>query len=148
LQTFRGLSLYHKPQIFKGHSLVSDLENVLVSPKNGEFVHSGEYEKLQKYEQQVKAIENSPNRHWERFAFQRNPDFVKQTIAVDDEKTSLKLPNEIPSKQRLEEIPPQNSLLSKTGKCEFCGEITDDWWSYDGKTGLCKCRSCLKQGKF
>lgn len=39
LQTFRGLSLYHKPQIYKGDNLTSELEKVLVSPLNGEFVH-------------------------------------------------------------------------------------------------------------
>ena len=48
LITFRCLSLYHKPQIYRGISQISDLENILVSPQNGEFVHDGEYEKLKK----------------------------------------------------------------------------------------------------
>lgn len=147
LITFRGLSLYHEPQIYKGYNLTSELEKVLVSPQNGEFVHDGEHEKLQKYEQRLKAIDDSPNKRWERFAFQRNPDFFNQSLKDSAEREETKVPVEISVKQSSEKIYPSGSLLTKTGKCEFCGEITDDWWSYDGKTGLCKCRSCLKQGK-
>ena len=120
LLTFRGLSLYHKPQIYKGYNLTSELEKVLVSPKNGEFVHSGEYEELQKYNQKLK---NS------------------------NKKETLTVINEVALKRNSTEIPLQNSLF-KPVKCEFCGEITDEWWSYDGKTGLCKCLSCQKQGMF
>lgn len=53
LLSFRGLSLYHEPQVYKGYNLTSDLEKILVSPQNGEFVHSGEHDKLQKHEQQL-----------------------------------------------------------------------------------------------
>lgn len=147
LLTFRGLSLYHEPQIYKGFNLASDLEKVLVSPQNGEFVHDGEYDKLQEYEKRLKAIGESPNKQWERFSFHRNSDIINQSLKNGDEKESLETLSEVSVKQSLEKAPPSNSLLSKTGKCEFCGEITDDWWAYDGKTGLCKCRSCLKQGK-
>lgn len=147
LLTFRGLSLYHEPQIYKGYNLTSDLKKVLVSPQNGEFVHDGEHDKLQKYEQQLKAIDASPNKRWEKFSFRRNSDFFNQPLKNSDEKENLKAPIEISVKQISEKAPSSSSLLTKTGKCEFCGEITDDWWAYDGKTGLCKCRSCLKQGK-
>jgi len=147
LLTFRGLSLYHEPQIYKGYNLTSDLEKVLVSPQNGEFVHDGEHDKVQKYEQQLKAISESPNKQWKKFVFHRNPDLFNQSLKSNDEKENLKVPTEISVKQLSEEKPSSSSLLTKTGKCEFCGEITDDWWAYDGKTGLCKCRSCLKQGK-
>lgn len=147
LITFRGLLLYHEPQIYKGYNLTSDLEKVLVSPKNGEFVHDGEHNKLQKHEQQLKVIDESPNKRWKRFVFQRNPDFSSQHLKDSTEGEKSKVFNETLGKQSPEKMYPSNSLLTKTGKCEFCGEITDDWWSHDGKTGLCKCRSCLKQGK-
>lgn len=147
LLTFRGLSLYHAPQIYKGYNLTSDLEKVLVSPQNGEFVHEGEHDILQTYEQQLNAIDASPNKQWERFSFLRNPNFFNQPLRKSDEKDNLEVPIKISAKKISEEAPSSSLLLTKTGKCEFCGEVTDDWWTYDGKTGLCKCRSCLKQGK-
>lgn len=33
------------------------------------------------------------------------------------------------------------------GKCEFCGKITTDWWTYESRTGKCKCNDCLREGK-
>lgn len=118
--TFRGLSLYHKPQIYKGYNQTSELEKVLVLPRNGEFVHIGEYEKLQKY---------------------FNPHLKER-----DEKETITVINEVAFKRNSAEIPLQNSLF-KPVKCEYCGKETDDWWFYDRKTGLCKCLSCQKQGK-
>lgn len=147
LMTFRGLSLFHEPQVYKGYNLTSDLEKVLVSPHNGEFAHDGEHDKLQKYEKQLKTIGEAPNKRWERIAFQRNPDLYSQSFIRDEKKESIPEIKETAVKQNLVEAPLPNSVLTKSVKCEFCGEITDDWWSYDGKTDLCKCRSCLKQGK-
>jgi hypothetical protein len=50
LHTFRGLSLYHEPQVYKGHYLCSTLEELFVSPKTGEFVHNGEHDEFMEYE--------------------------------------------------------------------------------------------------
>lgn len=33
------------------------------------------------------------------------------------------------------------------GKCLICGQITTDYWYFDGKTKTCKCRSCYRQKK-
>ncbi len=35
----------------------------------------------------------------------------------------------------------------KWGVCEFCGENTNDWWSYEGKTKKCKCKKCASHIK-
>jgi hypothetical protein len=35
----------------------------------------------------------------------------------------------------------------KSGICQFCGVVTEDWWSFDGITNTCKCKSCYKHGK-
>ncbi len=152
LITFRGLSLYHEPQVYKGRNLTSNLEKVLVSPQNGEFVHDGERDKLRKYEQQLKVIGESPNKRWERFAFQRNPDSINrslenQNLPSGEERGSLDMLNEKSAYRNLEKTTPPTSLFSKTGTCVFCGKVTEDWWWYDGKTGQCKCKSCLEQGK-
>jgi hypothetical protein len=34
----------------------------------------------------------------------------------------------------------------KKAVCIFCGEITSDWWFYDGRVDLCRCKSCLDAG--
>jgi hypothetical protein len=147
LHTFRGLSLYHEPQVYKGYTLSSELEKVLVAPHNGEFVHSGEFDKLQEYERRQKITHESSRHQWERFASPRNTNFLGRQV----ENYQLKSDNNQEEKSIFSEwqdkpsIPPQRE--TKSGTCVFCGETTQDWWWYDGKTGQCKCRSCLKQGK-
>jgi hypothetical protein len=44
--TFRALNIVHLPQVYMGTEIRSELADTLVSPTNGEFVHSGEHEKL------------------------------------------------------------------------------------------------------
>lgn len=117
LHTFRSLSLYHKPQVYMGYNQTSELAETLISPKNGEFVHSGEYDKRREYERLQKLERND------------NKEGVSMPSAWQDD-------NATPSK-----------LETIVGVCVFCGETTQDWWSYDGKTGQCKCKSCLQQGK-
>lgn len=34
----------------------------------------------------------------------------------------------------------------KEGVCIFCGSVTSDWWHYDGRVGLVRCRQCAAQG--
>ena len=114
LITFRNMSLCHKPNGYTGYIIDSELDQVLASPKTGEFVHNGEYEKLQIHKQEIKAIE-------------------EELISESSEKKKL-------SDSFFEK-------MNKKKKCEICGEMTDDWLFFDGKTGLCKCSSCLQQGK-
>jgi hypothetical protein len=52
LITFRSLSIYHIPQVYMGHSLVSDLAKILISGQTGEFVHAGEHDQLLKLKHQ------------------------------------------------------------------------------------------------
>jgi len=33
------------------------------------------------------------------------------------------------------------------GTCKYCGKKTRDWQSFSGKTGMCVCRDCYRQGK-
>lgn len=35
----------------------------------------------------------------------------------------------------------------RRGVCVFCGTYTDDWWSFIGENGTCKCNPCLRKGK-
>ncbi|WP_170181321.1 competence protein CoiA family protein [Chlorobaculum thiosulfatiphilum] len=115
LITFRNLLLNHKPQVYTGCNINSDLGELLVSPKTGEFVHKGEQEKWQKNEEEIRAVE-------------------EESIRESSEKMKL-------SDSSFEK-------MNKKKKCEICGEMTDDWLSFNAKTGLCKCSSCFHQGKF
>jgi len=122
LTTYRGLHLAHSPQLFKGHKERHELSAVLVSPHDGAFVHPGEHERLQQFKQ-GQAEREKQQRKW-----------VETQTIVDtiDEQT-------------------KRDYATRTepeGVCEFCGLKTSEWWSYDGKSGTCKCKACYRQGKF
>lgn len=111
LITLRCLFLHHKPQVYRGYKIDSELDQVLASPETGEFMHNGEHEKLIKHEQEFGFID-------------------KESI-----------------NQNSGSMNSSNSLFGKK-KCQICGEMTDDWSFYDGKTGLCKCSACLKKARL
>jgi hypothetical protein len=149
LTTFRCLSLYHEPQIYRGTKRVSDLEKILVSPRNGEFVHDGEHDKFQEYRQEGIY---KPQQNWEGFPFQEDPDvsFQPPDSEIIEGRNSENKPKVVSNKSWFQDSRyPSNSDFSepKIGKCVFCGKETQDWWSYDGRTGQCKCNSCKQQGK-
>jgi hypothetical protein len=148
LLTSRGLSLVHRPQIHKGFNITSHLDKILVSPQNGEFVHDGEHDKLQNYEQQLMSIGTSSNSRWEKFALERRLSLANQPSEDQDLKSvESESPGMLNTRPGNQNQSPQIYPEAKIGTCVFCGETTRDWWWYDGKTGRCKCRSCLSQGK-
>lgn len=147
MTTFRSLSLYHVPQIYKGIRQTSDLKKILVSPQNGEFVHNGEHEKLQKYRQRIESGKKYLDDKRESRVIQERPELIIQPLEHGDERKKNGEQNKKTGYQIIEDSPSFIPLESKTGACVFCGEITEDWWWYDGKTGHCKCRTCLGQGR-
>lgn len=126
LTTFRGTSLCHAPQIYKGNKMTNEMEKILISPNNGEPVHSGEHEKFKEYENKKRTTGAFESTRLE-IPFTRR----ESQVAIDSMQSSQR-----------------HDLLNKSGKCIFCGEVTYDWWDYDGTTGHCRCRTCFKQGKF
>lgn len=46
LTTYRCLTLTHSPNEFSGSSIETSLSDLLINPRNGEFVHPGEYDAL------------------------------------------------------------------------------------------------------
>ena len=38
--------------------------------------------------------------------------------------------------------------LEREGTCKYCGKKTRDWQSFFGKTGMCVCHDCYRQGKL
>lgn len=60
LTTFRGLEVWHPPQVYRGTRLASKLSDMLVSPKTGEFVHPGEVDKWKAWNAQRAAQVRAP----------------------------------------------------------------------------------------
>ena len=143
--TFRGLHLVHQPQFYSGYHIASNLEDTLVSPKNGEFVHKGEHERVQQHREEQAAIERRRKEAEIRTPYvphipaPRKPTFQPATSTVPK-------PKDLGQYQDR----PSISSLDKSGICVSCGTKTTDWfthWVEDG-IGKCKCNSCLRQGKF
>lgn len=152
LMTYRRLSLFHKPQIYKGMRITSDLNTVKISPKNGEFVHEGEYEQLQKFRQKQEVLPKPTVSKWDSYFAQKYPDVeISQRDENIDNFNQVEIPIQektAPYFQNSSVNQTYDSVQSKSGVCILCGQVTDDWWWYDGKTGECRCRACQKQGKF
>lgn len=66
LTTLRGLVLVHSPQIYGGHKECTPLAQIKIMPKTWEFVHPGEYERWQAYNEEKKQIEEQHRREQEQ----------------------------------------------------------------------------------
>jgi hypothetical protein len=141
LHTYRSLQLVHPPQVYKGFAFTTELDDVLVSPKSGEVVHPGERERLLLYRQEQEAREKRL-----RDAEEHNQKFVLPRMA--EPRLPSSPPQHNPGAPLLRETSAYDSIqsLEKKGTCMFCGQVTTDWWSHEGTTGMCKCNACMRQG--
>jgi len=126
LTTFRGLHLIHEPQLYGGHKEMHEIALVLVSPKTGEFVHPGEPERLQNYRQEKQRLEER-RREEQRRALERQ-------IAISQ-------------KQDSETQQGYATSYVREATCMICGNKTTSWWYFNGRTGMCKCKDCRREGK-
>ena len=73
LTTFRGIWIDHPPQEYQFYScLTHPVEEILIDPENGEFVHPGEYEALlkrEKEEEERAAERAEKNSSWDDGVF-------------------------------------------------------------------------------
>lgn len=141
LTTFRGLELVHGQQLHRGVRKQQPLAEVTFSPTTGEFTLPGEYEALARFEKDEalrRQKQEAQARRLQEFQQKRSEQQNKPSVSRFEAFSSPQLPVAQPANYTGEKA---------VGKCEFCGEETTDWWSYDGKTGLCKCRRCLRQRK-
>ena len=146
--TFRGLHMVHQPQVYSGSCLTNDLSQILVSPKTGELVHPGEYERL--IQRRKKRADFEKQRQEEMALLEkcrREPDERRNLILPTFLRHEVQRPK-ITTVTYLSELKkPVVYPLFKEGMCTLCGKVTTDWWVHDGKTGECKCNNCLRQGK-
>lgn len=136
--TYRGLRLKHSPQVFQGKQRVHPLDEILVSPKTGEFVHPGEHEQLQVYREEQQRQEKIIAKLTPLPSPQRPLIVPPPTIVVSPPLISRSSADSFPPS-------PGGALDMPAGICETCGEETRDWWYYDGKTGMCQCRKCQRK---
>lgn len=141
--SFRALELIHPPQGFSGFSINSKLSDMLVSPRNGEFVHPGEYDKYIVYKT---SVEQQKREAKEQQA--RKTNFMKPSPSPSGlnrhTEQQIKPGCHTSSNDHHKSVyrPPESK-----GICIFCGEETLDWWYYDNSTRKCKCKKCLRSGK-
>ncbi len=154
ITTFRGLHLVHQPQVFGGYSVTSNLEDILVSPKNGEIIHKGELERIQKHRDEQAAFEKrrkEAEEHNRLFVLSRKPGF--QSGIRNSPKPMTYIP-ELERPKPTEHVPKQRessvSSLERIGVCVSCGIETSNWFThwYEDGVAKCKCNPCLRQGKF
>lgn len=115
LTTYRGLWEWHPPQVYRGVRVTSNLPDVLVSPKTGEFVHPGELDKWKAWKAQ-------------RAAQARTPVTQPKAPAQPARRSGL--------------------LAAPEATCVICGQITRDYWQYDGRDRTCRCMECRRAGRF
>ncbi len=165
LTTYRALVCVEAPQYYEGKEVASELKQVLVLPRTGEFVHPGEYERLQvlreeqrrREEVRRKAREAAERRRAEREAAAE----AVASRAVQAQGAPQVQPTRPPSPDRgqapskaLDFWAARSSWLNRPempaaneepeGTCTLCGRRTRDWVVFDTKTGECKCRDCLR----
>ncbi len=148
--TFRGLRCVHEPQEYTfAVKLKDDLQNMLISPVNGELVHKAEHQKLQEH---YAAIQQEQQRQEE----ERQQQLLKQhrlneQIRKEAYKSKASLsaaPIETTSSQQDHNEKPTAIISSDYGEqypCRVCGTITSNWTTLDLGTNTCVCsRECLK----
>jgi len=138
LITFRGLQVYHHPQLYAGHRHENPLSQVRLVPQTGEFVHPGEDERLGRYRTAILAREREQQKTEQRINRKITELFGKmKTQAGVPARTSV-------ASLRQLENPGETGLP----KCVFCGQATDDYWYLNRIDNTCKCRDCYRQGKY
>lgn len=150
LTSFRGCCCKHQPQVHQGHEIQTPMKSLLVSPATGEFVHPGEHGRLAEFRQRLKTeqerqrkLEEEEQRRWDKMLHKPQVAPVARTPAP-----LASPPMPMPSKPTpvdetpVEDKPPYSQ--GRKGVCEHCGQVTSDWWMFDGTTGKCRCNDCLR----
>ncbi|MBN1887692.1 MAG: hypothetical protein JW850_06865 [Thermoflexales bacterium] len=159
LTTFRALRLFHEPQLYQGHREKDKLADVQVLGKTGEFVHPGEYARLQRYKQKSRLRGAHPPpvqgpRQVAQGAQEESQPRKEQPGEPAIPPASMAGPPARPSPPRLPKIVAElqrdasysPSFQPEEATCILCGQKTTDWWYLDGVTKTCKCRECLEKG--
>lgn len=137
--TYRALRLEHAPQQHGGNPRRSALDELLVSPVTGEFVHSGEHELFNEFKEVDRLRNEAKKRQESSFNSYSRSDFARKngnSLVYD----SLNGQNENDHKSSdIHDVAENNSIILR---CKICGEMTDSWWMADFGDNSCKCNKC------
>ena len=135
LTTYRGLCRVHPPQLYRGEAHRSQIEELLVSLKTGEFVHPEEARIIELHRQEQAEHKQ---------AIERAQAALRRASAAMQ---SPREPTPSHSSTGPTQPPIQREPQPEVGRCIFCGQETSDWWYFDHASGTCKCRACYRAGR-
>jgi hypothetical protein len=138
LTTFRGLQVYHRPQLYTGHRFENPLSQVRRLPQTGDFSHPGEGEQLERFRTAIRSREYEQQKTEQRIQLKMAELFG-----------NMELHPEPPPGSSVEAIlQSESSGLAGLPRCVFCGQATDDYWYLNRADNTCKCRNCYRQGVY
>lgn len=156
MTTYRNLTLFHRPNWFRGVKRCAGLAALQIDPRSGEIVYPGEAQRLGMYLRRQAQLAEKRLRYEERQKTQRPP------LEMPDAGT-----NETPGFSRLRVRWNARPAGGPVGRgpdgepsgyeqgigglpealpCAECGQITQDYWAtFFDESGrkLCRCRECL-----
>jgi hypothetical protein len=161
LTTYRALVCVESPQFYEGQEVATELSRVLVMPNDGEFVHPGEYQRLQVVREHLRQQEEA-SRKAQEAAERRRAERAAAAQAAAARAAAQAQPTLSPPTDRAQApakafdfLAAKTSWLNRPktpaaieepeGTCTLCGKRTRDWVVFDTKTGECKCRDCLRK---
>lgn len=116
--------------VYQSNLVECSLDDVLLSPKTGEWVAPGEHESFKVREKRKDQLDKRLAAKKALIEKQRACDFW-----VDAHGREI----------RSQELPLRADQL--WGKCEICGDYTNDWWLYDPSGEACKCQKCSERNR-
>lgn len=156
--TLRGLHCIHPPQQYEINAKITNtLMDMRISPKTGEFVHPGEYELLQEFQEKLRLenqrkknkqdlIQREKGRLWqmkEKIQDRQLPQIFKPKYQENAAVSST-----YPKVIRESHATYTYEYLEKMYTCTVCGIQTKNWVKLDMKTDTCVCSiECLKRLK-
>lgn len=156
--TLRGLSCIHSPQKYHfNFKLETVLEQVLLSPQTGEFVHPGEHERLEKHNKEIEeqerliAIEkqrilNEETKRQQELAEQQDMISSNLTTRSCKERQHFSSSSDPEPKSQKDKKKESESYpyLEKLYTCRICGIMGTDWVDLDLSNNTCICSNeCL-----
>ncbi len=135
LTTFRALLPACGP-LYRGNRMSHPFADVHVSTDTGTFIHPFEAEQIAQW-QERRADEERRAAQRARLATSIQP---IQRDLIANLRSDL-FPDPQSANPSIIDTPVL-SVMEREGVCIYCGRRTTDWWSYDGKTGTCKCNAC------
>jgi hypothetical protein len=138
LLTFRGLQVYHRPQLYSGYLHENRLSQVSLVPETGEFVHPGEEELLERYRIAITGRALQQHKTEQRIAQK-----MAELFGNTEDRPA-------PPAGLIGALSSQTAEEGDVGVpvCVFCGKKTDNYWYLNRVDNTCKCRDCYRQGKY